>query len=41
MTSLFLNLRWSEDGWKPASFDQKAGPTPEGADPEFGEAPQL
>jgi hypothetical protein len=36
-----VNLHWTTDGWKLASFDQKTGPTPEEADPEFGEAPQL
>ncbi|XES01603.1 hypothetical protein HEP87_64685 [Streptomyces sp. S1D4-11] len=39
--TMTLNLRWSEDGWKLVGFDQKTGLTPEDADPEFGEAPQL
>ncbi|MFJ8787334.1 hypothetical protein [Streptomyces sp. NPDC102476] len=39
--TMTLNLRWSEDGWKLTGFDQKTGHTPEVADPEFGEAPQM
>ncbi|MEU0031998.1 hypothetical protein [Streptomyces sp. NPDC006335] len=37
--TMTLNLSWTEDGWKLVGFDQKTGPTPKDADPDFGEAP--